>query len=126
MKKSFKEDTFQQEENPYGKSEIFKAVEESDPKKLAGEIFAGGDVNKCTVYGDSPLQIALCSESIMPKVREKIVSQLLRVNADSNYIPPSEDGNSVAMLFFKRLEPGNKLHPLISLLGVLSRNLINF
>lgn len=58
----------------------------------------------------------MCSESIRPKVREKIVSQLLRVNADSNYIHPSEDGNSVAMLFFKRLEPGNKLHPLISLL----------
>lgn len=83
---------------------------------MAIAIFAGGDVNQCTTYGDSPLQIALCSETIRPKARKAMVFQLLRAKADPNYINPSEEGNSVAMLFFNQLEAGNELHPFVSLL----------
>ena len=113
---SHHDENFQQEQDPYGKSIIFKAVEESSVKNLAIAVFAGGDVNQCTTYGDSPLQIALCSETIRPKVRKEMVSQLLRAEADLNYINPSEEGNSVAMLFFNQLEAGSELHPFVSLL----------
>lgn len=117
MKASYQdEEDSQQQQDPYGKSKIFKAVEESNVKDLAIAIFAGGDVNQCTTYGDSPLQIALCSETIRPSVRSAIVSQLLRAKADPNYVNPSEEGNSVAMLFFSRLEAVNELHPFVSLL----------
>ncbi|MEM6339222.1 MAG: ankyrin repeat domain-containing protein [Pseudomonadota bacterium] len=117
MKASYQHyENSQQEQDPYGKSKIFKAIEESNVKDLAIAIFAGGNVNQCTIYVDSPLQIALCSETIRPNIRSAIVSQLLRANADLNYIIPSEEGNSVAMLFFTQLDAGNQLHPFVSLL----------
>lgn len=117
MKASYQgEENSKEQQDPYGKSKIFKAVEESNVKDLAIAIFAGGDVNQCTTYGDSPSQIALCSETIRPNVRSAIVSQLLRANADPNYINPTEEGNSVAMLFFNQLEAVNELHPFVSLL----------
>lgn len=117
MKASYQdEEDSQKQQDPYGKSKIFKAVEESNVKDLAIAIFAGGDVNQCTTYGDSPLQIALCSETIRPNVRSAIVSQLLRAKADPNYVNPSEEGNSVAMLFFAQLDAGNQLHPFVGLL----------
>ncbi len=93
MKASYQdEEDSRQQQDPYGKSKIFKAVEESNVKDLAIAIFAGGDVNQCTTYGDSPLQVALCSETIRPNVRSAIVSQLLRAKADPNYVNPSEEG----------------------------------
>ena len=47
MKASYQdEEDSQKQQDSYGKSKIFKAVEESNIKDLAIAIFAGGDVNQ--------------------------------------------------------------------------------
>lgn len=69
------------------------------------------------------MQIALYSETVRPNIRNAMVSQLLQAKADPNYINPSEEGDSVAMLFFNQLEAVHELHPFVSLLVNYGTNL---
>lgn len=119
-------ETIRIEQANYGKTKLFEAVEASDISQVILRIAAGDDVNKCAVYGDSPLQIALCSGNVRPSIRVELATVLIHREADINYIPPSEDGNTVSMMFFKTLEASDAPNVLvISLIRDINFNIVN-
>ncbi len=88
----------------YDKTPLYIAVEEGKSDLVEKRIYYGDNPNSCTLFGDSPLRHAIVCEDYGWTVKLKIVKALLEAGADTNYQSEYENGNTVAMMFFKTLK----------------------